>query len=143
MNVAQIILSKSLTYESKRKYNQLFYFCNYKFIVNWFRLKLGLAILIISEEANMWETSLCLLPFSKCGNIGQHQCVMSLFNKFEVTWYLEVNKRVKYMKNQKESVRSGVRTHAHIRGPEHSIWRFVLPWVWRLRPLGHPDNCYL
>ena len=29
----------------------------------------------------------------------------------------------------KYSVRSGIRTHAHISGP-----------VWRLRPLSHPDN---
>ena len=42
-------------------------------------------------------------------------------------------------------VRSGIRTHAHIRGPERSILRLRLceercePWVWRLRPLGHPD----
>ena len=42
-------------------------------------------------------------------------------------------------------VRSGIWTHAHIRGPEHSylqIWRRndAIPWVWRLRPLGHPDH---
>ena len=47
-------------------------------------------------------------------------------------------------KNQeiKKGVRSGIRTHAHIRGPECShqhCWGRTCPWVWRLRPLGHPD----
>ena len=37
-------------------------------------------------------------------------------------------------------VRSGIRTHALIRGPEISVYREgFIPWVWRLRPLGHPD----
>ena len=41
-------------------------------------------------------------------------------------------------------VRSGIRTHASIRRPERPLplrngkeWQ---PWVWRLRPLGHPDT---
>ena len=38
-------------------------------------------------------------------------------------------------------VRSGIRTHAHIRGPECSLdsSEEYISWVWRLRPLGHPD----
>ena len=38
-------------------------------------------------------------------------------------------------------VRSGIRTHALIRGPECSLHRSeeCISWVWRLRPLGHPD----
>ena len=40
-------------------------------------------------------------------------------------------------------VRSGIWTHARIRGPEHSqlaaMQARYYPWVWRLRPLGHPD----
>ena len=38
-------------------------------------------------------------------------------------------------------VRSGIRTHAHYCGPECS-WnrKDVESWVWRLRPLGHPDK---
>jgi hypothetical protein len=38
-------------------------------------------------------------------------------------------------------VRSGIWTHALIRGPEcsSSIGGEGVPWVWRLRPLGHPD----
>ena len=38
-------------------------------------------------------------------------------------------------------VRSGIRTHAHIRGPECSLLcsEESISWVWRLRPLGHPD----
>ena len=43
--------------------------------------------------------------------------------------------------NQKDFVRSGIRTHALIRGPECSLrWsEEYSSWVWRLRPLGHPD----
>ena len=43
--------------------------------------------------------------------------------------------------HKKGIVRSGIRTHAHIRGPEFSLlWsEEANSWVWRLRPLGHPD----
>ena len=54
---------------------------------------------------------------------------------------MRVKKKNNKNKNKNISVRCGIRTHAHIRGPEHSIplqGRF-LPWVWRLRPLGQPD----
>ena len=51
----------------------------------------------------------------------------------------------KGIKTRKKFVRSGIRTHAHIRGPERPIPICLLsegnqPWVWRLRPLGHPDD---
>ena len=43
-------------------------------------------------------------------------------------------------------VRSGIWTHAHIRGPERSFLpldgKIIKPWVWRLRPLGHPDTYF-
>ena len=43
-------------------------------------------------------------------------------------------------KRKKFFVRSGIRTHALIRGPERSIVsEEYSSWVWRLRPLGHPD----
>ena len=44
-------------------------------------------------------------------------------------------------KCKKIFVRSGIRTHALIRGPECSPHRSeeYISWVWRLRPLGHPD----
>ena len=42
-------------------------------------------------------------------------------------------------------VRSEIWTHARIRGLEHSqlaaMQAMYYPWVWRLRPLGHPDSC--
>ena len=42
--------------------------------------------------------------------------------------------------DKKSFVRSGIRTHALIRGPEISdYWERYIPWVWRLRPLGHSD----
>ena len=50
---------------------------------------------------------------------------------------------IKGIKVQKKKyfVRSGIRTHAHIRGPECSLQcsEESFSWVWRLRPLGHPD----
>ena len=50
--------------------------------------------------------------------------------------------------NKKVAVRSGIWTHALIRGPEFSIQLPIMrvrysPWVWRLRPLGHPDRVKL
>ena len=47
--------------------------------------------------------------------------------------------------SQKLSVRSGIRTHASKWRPERP-WNVIAtmqgiePWVWRLRPLGHPDG---
>ena len=48
-------------------------------------------------------------------------------------------KKNRYVK--KSFVRSGIRTHALIRGPECSLnsSEEYFSWVWRLRPLGHPD----
>ena len=43
-------------------------------------------------------------------------------------------------KSKKKSVRSGIRTHAYIRRPEHPTECKICSWVWRLRPLGHPDT---
>ena len=59
-------------------------------------------------------------------------------------YYLNVNTR----QNKKVAVRSGIWTHALIRGPEFSIQLPIMrvrysPWVWRLRPLGHPDRVKL
>ena len=56
-----------------------------------------------------------------------------IYEKF----YLKSNDGIK----QKVCVRSGIRTHALIRGPECSLHRSEenISWVWRLRPLGHPD----
>ena len=55
--------------------------------------------------------------------------------------------RIGFEKVLKKFVRSGIWTHALIRGPEVSCTkalylraRCVIPWVWRLRPLGHPDT---
>ena len=48
--------------------------------------------------------------------------------------------------SQKISVRSGIRTHASKGRPERPYrmssqqCRGIEPWVWRLRPLGHPDG---
>ena len=41
----------------------------------------------------------------------------------------------------KAFVRSGIRTHASNWRPEHSLTliQCKISWVWRLRPLGHPD----
>ena len=59
---------------------------------------------------------------------------MKTYNNF-----LDIHSKKK--KSQKLFVRSGIRTHAHIRGPESSLLRSeeFTSWVWRLRPLGHPD----
>lgn len=59
-------------------------------------------------------------------------------------YYLNVNT----WQNKKVAVRSGIWTHALIRGPEFSIQLPIMrvrysPWVWRLRPLGHPDRVKL
>ena len=44
------------------------------------------------------------------------------------------------LQKQNDFVRSGIRTHALIRGPECSlVGEESISWVWRLRPLGHPD----
>ena len=45
----------------------------------------------------------------------------------------------------KSCVRSGIWTHASTWRPEHSVTREETdsPWVWRLRPLGHPDALQL
>ena len=63
-------------------------------------------------------------------------------NKFYCWSYNKPRKiSIKNFKNY--FVRSGIRTHALIRGPEFPIIPVInregKPWVWRLRPLGHPD----
>ena len=49
-----------------------------------------------------------------------------------------------FSKKKNFLVRSGIRTHALIRGPECSLLRSeeYSSWVLRLRPLGHPDMLY-
>ena len=55
---------------------------------------------------------------------------------FSIYFVLEIRRWEK-----KVCVRSGIRTHASIRRPESPRWG-SFAWVWRLRPLGHPDTSW-
>ena len=68
---------------------------------------------------------------------GQHSCLPSSWSGFDSLLMHFLSMVAK--KERKNDVRSGIRTHAHRCGPEHSVSAEDLSWVWRLRPLGHPD----
>lgn len=82
---------------------------------------------------------------TKCMQIFLANTQIGLIDKFSITKTPQGN----LTSSKKKLVRSGIRTHAHIGGPEGPLgthfchWVIVTSfctWVWRLRPLGHPDT---
>ena len=118
-----------------------------------------LKLIFFSVKTSIMLTSAEILEIKKpFSHLEIELCLYSL-KSFSLKWFLvwnsklntssvdQINPQRKVQKNDlwtwtKKFVRSGIRTHASKWRPEHSLTliQCKISWVWRLRPLGHPDS---
>ena len=98
---------------------------------------------VLENDKNLGPTRIWTKDLSDCSRLLYHWAI----DPGQYTYVLFYKVLIKLENSPKSYfVRSGIWTHALIRGPEFSFTealylraRCVIPWVWRLRPLGHPD----